>query len=118
MTASLALYRFGTRLLEPLAPWLVEQRLKRGKENPDRIGERFGVSAVARPRGPSDLDAWRELSANPACCSMCSRPCASAVPNLHALVTTQTTTSADMIAAIGAAERYPPDGAGRRPQGG
>ncbi|MDP3494373.1 MAG: glycosyltransferase N-terminal domain-containing protein [Hyphomonadaceae bacterium] len=98
MTASLALYRFGTRLLEPLAPWLVEQRIKKGKENPDRIGERFGVTQIARPNatllwmhgasvGESRLllDVFAALRKRR--------------PNLRALVTTQTTTSADMITA-------------------
>jgi 3-deoxy-D-manno-octulosonic-acid transferase len=98
VTASLALYRFGTRLLEPLAPWLVEQRIKKGKENPDRIGERFGISAIARPQGPLLwmhaasvgesrllLDVFTALRKQR--------------PDMHALVTTQTTTSANMIAA-------------------
>lgn len=98
MTASLALYRLGTRLLEPLAPWLVEQRIKKGKENPDRIGERFGVSQFARPAGPLIwmhaasvgesrllLDVFSALRKRRA--------------DASALVTTQTTTSADMIAA-------------------
>ena len=98
MTASLALYRFATRLLEPLAPWLVEQRIKKGKENPDRIGERFGVTQVERPKGTLIwmhaasvgesrllLDVFTALRKRR--------------PNVRALVTTQTTTSADMIAA-------------------
>jgi len=98
VTASLALYRFGTRLLEPLAPWLVEQRIKKGKENPNRIGERFGIAGVKRPQGPLIwmhaasvgesrllLDVFAELRKKR--------------PNIHALVTTQTATSADMIAA-------------------
>lgn len=98
MTASLALYRFGTRLLEPLAPWLVEQRIKKGKENPDRIGERFGITQVERPNGTLIwmhaasvgesrllLDVFAALRKRR--------------PNVRALVTTQTTTSADMIAA-------------------
>ena len=45
MTASLALYRFGTRLLEPLAPWLVEQRLKVGWQAVDRPGDVEGFLA-------------------------------------------------------------------------
>ncbi len=97
MTASLALYRFGTRLLEPLAPWLVEQRLKRGKENPDRIGERFGVSQVARPSG---LLIWMHAASVGESRLLLDIFAAlrKRRPNLHALVTTQTTTSADMIA--------------------
>lgn len=97
MTASLALYRFGTRMLEPLAPWLIEQRIKKGKENPDRIGERFGISQAERPKGTLLwlhaasvgesrllLDVFNALRKRRG--------------DVHAVITTQTTTSADMIA--------------------
>lgn len=99
MTASLALYRFGTRLLEPLAPWLVEQRIKKGKENPDRIGERFGISAVARPTGTL---LWMHAASVGESRLLLDVFAAlrSRRPNVRALVTTQTTTSADMIAAL------------------
>jgi 3-deoxy-D-manno-octulosonic-acid transferase len=36
----------------PLAPALLAHRLKRGKEHPERIGERRGYAEVARPEGP------------------------------------------------------------------
>lgn len=98
MTASLALYRIGTRLLEPLAPMLVRDRVKNGKEHPDRIDERFGRSPLPRPSGPLIwmhgasvgeskllLDLFQDVRA--------------ARPDVRALITTQTTTSADMIAA-------------------
>jgi len=96
VTASLALYRFGTRLLEPLAPWLIEQRIKKGKENPERIGERFGIARTERPEGTLLwlhaaslgesrllLDVFNALRKRRS--------------NVHAVITTQTTTSADMI---------------------
>ena len=51
MTTSLALYRIGTALLEPLAPLLVQNRIKSGKERPERAGERFGRSKLQRPPG-------------------------------------------------------------------
>lgn len=98
MTASLTLYRIGTRLVEPLAPALVRSRVKKGKERATRTGERFGRSTLARPAGPLVwmhgasigeskllLDLFREVRDRR--------------PETHALVTTQTTTSADMIAA-------------------
>lgn len=98
MTASLALYRLGTRLLEPLAPWLVSRRIKSGKENPGRIRERFGLSDIARPAAPLLwmhgasvgesrllLDVFAALRKRR--------------PDAFAVVTTQTTTSAEMIAA-------------------
>ena len=46
------LYRHATALLEPLAPLLIERRLRRGKEDPLRREERLGRSAVSRPEGP------------------------------------------------------------------
>ena len=97
MTASLALYRFGTRLLEPLVPWFVEQRIKKGKENADRVGERFGISRMARPNG---VLLW--LHAASVGESRLLLDVFAALrkrrSNLHAVITTQTTTSADMIA--------------------
>lgn len=97
MTASLALYRFGTRLLEPLVPWFVEQRIKKGKENAARIGERFGITQTARPKG---VLLW--LHAASVGESRLLLDVFTALrkrrSNLHAVITTQTTTSADMIA--------------------
>jgi 3-deoxy-D-manno-octulosonic-acid transferase len=97
VTASLAIYHFGTRLLEPLAPWLVERRVRSGKERPERIGERLGLTKAPRPDGPLLwlhgasvgesrllLDIFSALRRRRG--------------DLHALVTTQTLTSADMIA--------------------
>ncbi len=46
------LYRHATALLEPLAPFLIERRLRRGKEDPLRREERLGRSTVSRPKGP------------------------------------------------------------------
>jgi len=97
VTATLALYTLGTRLAEPVVPWFLEQRLKSGKERPERIGERFGLTEAARPDGPLLwmhgasvgesrllLDLFAELHRRR--------------PDVSALVTTQTLTSADMIA--------------------
>jgi 3-deoxy-D-manno-octulosonic-acid transferase len=36
----------------PLAPTLLSHRLKRGKEHPARLDERYGASRIARPDGP------------------------------------------------------------------
>ena len=45
----LILYRLATRVLEPLAPRLLDARAARGKEDPMRVDERLGVAGVARP---------------------------------------------------------------------
>ncbi len=115
MTASLAIYQLGARLLEPLAPWLVERRLKSGKERPERIGERFGLTRIARP---DDVVLWlhgasvgesRLLLDVFTALKKCR-------PGLHAVVTTQTLTSADLIARAGIAgvihQMAPVDGPG------
>jgi 3-deoxy-D-manno-octulosonic-acid transferase len=97
VTASLALYSAATWALEPLAPALLRQRAAKGKERTDRIAERLGRTPAARPAGPLVwmhgasvgesrllLDLFAELR--------------SKRPGLNAVVTTQTLTSADMIA--------------------
>ncbi len=45
-------YRLLTSAAEPLSGLLFAQRLKRGRENPDRLNERRGIASVARPAGP------------------------------------------------------------------
>ena len=98
MTALLTLYRIGATLLEPFAPILVRNRVKSGKERAERAGERFGQTALARPAGPLVwmhgasvgeskllLDIFEAIRHHR--------------PDAYGLVTTQTTTSADMIAA-------------------
>ena len=45
-------YRLAMAVGMPLLPLLVSHRLKRGKEVPERLHEREGESAIARPEGP------------------------------------------------------------------
>ena len=49
---TLRLYRALTRAGAPLASALLKYRLKKGKEDPQRLGERRGVASAARPAGP------------------------------------------------------------------
>ena len=51
MSPALIAYRWLTRLLEPLAPRLLDARARQGKEDPVRVDERLGVTSVARPAG-------------------------------------------------------------------
>lgn len=44
-------YRFATAILAPAAPLLLRQRMLRGKEDPQRMGERLGHASVPRPEG-------------------------------------------------------------------
>jgi 3-deoxy-D-manno-octulosonic-acid transferase len=46
------LWRLGTTLLAPALPAYLRRRAARGKEIPERIPERFGGGAIARPPGP------------------------------------------------------------------
>lgn len=49
---ALLAYRLMTRLLEPLAPRLLDARVKQGKEDPARVDERLGLAGRPRPDGP------------------------------------------------------------------
>ncbi|WP_334163198.1 3-deoxy-D-manno-octulosonic acid transferase [Phenylobacterium sp.] len=51
-TLPLALYRSATGLLQPLAPAVLRRRAARGKEDPERLGERLGRAGRLRPDGP------------------------------------------------------------------
>lgn len=47
----LAAYRAATRLAGPLLRVYLHRRAKRGKEDPARLGERFGTASATRPGG-------------------------------------------------------------------
>src|SRR5581483_2237651 len=49
---TLRFYRRLSSAMVPLAPALIKRRLKLGKEDPERIGERRGLTHDARPPGP------------------------------------------------------------------
>jgi 3-deoxy-D-manno-octulosonic-acid transferase len=49
---TLRVYQKLSAAVVPLAPALIKRRLKQGKEDPARIGERRGVSRDVRPHGP------------------------------------------------------------------
>lgn len=48
---SLKAYRLATRLAAPVAPVLLAWRTRRGKEEPDRHAERYGIANAPRPSG-------------------------------------------------------------------
>jgi 3-deoxy-D-manno-octulosonic-acid transferase len=52
MPFTLSAYRMLTAAGTKLAPHLLEHRLRRGKENPDRLAERRGEPSAPRPPGP------------------------------------------------------------------
>jgi 3-deoxy-D-manno-octulosonic-acid transferase len=98
VTGSLSLYRLGTRLLEPAAPMLVNRRLKAGKERAERISERFGQTKVERPEGTL---LWMHGASVGECRLLLDvfEAVKKNRPDLTALVTSQTLTSADMVSA-------------------
>src|SRR6185295_14186462 len=49
---TLRVYRSLSTVATPLAGALTKHRLKRGKEDEARVGERKGLTATARPAGP------------------------------------------------------------------
>src|SRR5271156_1382187 len=49
---TLRVYRKLSFAMVPLAPALIKRRLRLGKEDPERIGERRGLSNDVRPHGP------------------------------------------------------------------
>src|SRR5712672_153924 len=49
---TLRVYRKLSSAMVPLTPALIKRRLKQGKEDPARVGERRGMSRDIRPLGP------------------------------------------------------------------
>jgi 3-deoxy-D-manno-octulosonic-acid transferase len=98
---TLRLYRRLSSVAAPLAPALIRQRLKQGKEDPARIGERRGVSADLRPHGPLVWIHGASVGEVLAAASLIEKLRGL---NLRILVTSGTVTSAAIVA-----KRFPSD---------
>ncbi|MDE2376208.1 3-deoxy-D-manno-octulosonic acid transferase [Bradyrhizobium sp.] len=87
--------------LVPLAPALIKRRLKQGKEDPARVGERRGLSRDARPHGPLVWIHGASVGEVLAAATLIERL---RDLNLRILLTSGTVTSAAVVA-----KRFPPD---------
>ena len=98
---TLRVYRRLSSAVVPLAPALINRRLKLGKEDPARIGERRGMSQDVRPNGPLVWIHGASVGEVLAAASLIERLRAL---NLRILLTSGTVTSATIVA-----KRFPPD---------
>src|ERR1700712_2182785 len=98
---TLRVYRKLSSALVPLSPALINRRLKLGKEDPARVGERRGVSADVRPVGPLVWIHGASVGEVLASAALIEKLRAL---NLRILLTSGTVTSAAIVA-----KRFPPD---------
>lgn len=101
-SAALGLYLVISRAADAVAPLVLRRRLRRGKEDPQRIDERLGRPTTRRPDGPV---LWLHAASVGESLSLLTllTEIAAARPDLHILVTTGTRTSAALLA-----DRLPP----------
>jgi 3-deoxy-D-manno-octulosonic-acid transferase len=100
LPATLRAYRRLAAAAMPLTPLLLGERMRRGKENPERVGERRGESRVPRPHGPLVWAHGASVGEIMAIIPLVERIRAR---GFNVLVTSGTTTSAEL-----AGSRLPP----------
>jgi 3-deoxy-D-manno-octulosonic-acid transferase len=98
---TLRVYRKLSFAVVPLTPALIKRRLKLGKEDPARIGERRGVSNDVRPHGPLIWIHGASVGEVLAAAALIEKLRAL---NIRILLTSGTVTSAAIVA-----RRFPPD---------
>src|ERR1700723_2022069 len=98
---TLRVYRKLSFVVVPLAPALIKRRLKQGKEDPARIGERRGMSRDTRPHGPLVWIHGASVGEVLAAAALIERL---RELNIRILLTSGTVTSASIVA-----KRFPPD---------
>src|ERR1700692_2847497 len=98
---TLRFYRKLSTAVVPLAPVLIKRRLKQGKEDPARIGERRGISGDIRPHGPLVWVHGASVGEVLAAAALIEKLRAL---NIRILLTSGTVTSAGIVA-----KRFPAD---------
>ena len=98
---TLRVYQRLTAAASPLAPALIKRRLKQGKEDPERIGERRGMTRDIRPLGPLVWVHGASVGEVLAAAALIEKLRAL---NIRILLTSGTVTSADIVA-----KRFPAD---------
>ena len=98
---TLRVYQTLSSAMVPLAPALIKRRLKLGKEDPARIGERRGMSRDIRPHGPLVWIHGASVGEVLAAVAMIEKLRAL---NIRILLTSGTVTSAAIVA-----KRFPAD---------
>jgi len=98
---TLRVYRGLSSAVVPFAPALIRQRLRLGKEDPERMAERRGLTRDVRPLGPLVWIHGASVGEVLASAALIERLRAL---NLRILLTSGTVTSAAIVA-----KRFPPD---------
>lgn len=98
---TLRVYQKLSAAAVPLAPALIKRRLKQGKEDPARIGERRGITRDIRPLGPLVWIHGASVGEVLAAAALIEKLRAL---NIRILLTSGTVTSADIVA-----KRFPAD---------
>jgi 3-deoxy-D-manno-octulosonic-acid transferase len=98
---TLRVYQKLSAAMVPLAPALIKRRLKQGKEDPARVGERRGMSRDVRPHGPLVWIHGASVGEVLAAAALIEKL---RVLNIRVLLTSGTVTSAAIVA-----KRFPAD---------
>jgi 3-deoxy-D-manno-octulosonic-acid transferase len=98
---TLRLYQKLSSAVLPFAPALINRRLKKGKEDPERVDERRGMSEDIRPHGPLVWIHGASVGEVLAAAALIERLRAL---DIRILLTSGTVTSAAIVA-----KRFPPD---------